>query len=355
MTKQTLRTLALTMGTNSKALRTTALVRPQYNDQPEEIRREEAQVVKDCGIVDEEDEHTGMVLDERYKVGRKLNEGSFGSVYTALDLQKNIVLAAKFVTAPAPLPEIAVTGAPPTLGGRFAVRLRKSILHEAAVLQRLGPHAHIVSLICMHSQGLVLELAASDLSQLLDRGKLERETARGIFKQVVQAVAHCHHTGIYHLDIKPSNILVVDNGSTIKRVPTIKLCDFGGSVQSSDPKQALTGTVGSMSYMAPEVLASKSWIPGPVDCWALGVLLFALLTSELPFERAGTECPRFCQLSSQLSSGQLDFRTFDQIDIEVLSNLWKLQPLARMTCHALLEHALLNDEIFDENDQLVDT
>jgi len=362
MTKQALRTLAHNVGTVSKAPHTTALdtVRAQHNyESSVEVRRsEEAQALAgDCGIVGEQDEHTDiLLLDERYKVGRKLNEGSFGAVYTAVDLQKNIVYAAKFVTAPSPLPEIvthARLGAPPRLGGRFAARLRKSILHEAAVLRRLGPHAHIVQLICEHDQGLVLELAASDLSNLLDRGKLESETAHGIFKQVVTAVAHCHHAGIYHLDIKPSNILVVEDSSTGAQLPTVKLCDFGGSVQTSNPQQALTGTVGSMSYMAPEVLAAQSsWTPGPVDCWAVGVLLYALLTSDLPFERATTGCKRFCQLSTD----QFDFGTVsDRIDIEVLSMLWKLQPLARMTSDALLEHALLNSESFNEKDQPVET
>ena len=171
MTKQALRTLAHNVGTVSKAPHITALdtVRAQHNyESSVEVRRsEEAQALAgDCGIVGEQDEHTGILLDERYKVGRKLNEGSFGAVYAAVDLQKNIVYAAKFVTAPSPLPEIvthARLGAPPRLGGRFAARLRKSILHEAAVLRRLGPHApHIVQLICEHDQGLVLELAAPE-------------------------------------------------------------------------------------------------------------------------------------------------------------------------------------------------
>ena len=246
--------------------------------------------------------------------------------------------AAKFVTAPAPLP--TPTSTLPRLGGRFGAQLRKSILHEAAVLQRLGPQAHIVQLVHVHEQGLILDRADTDLEQLIEQGRLERTKTPAIFRQVVAAVAHCHANGVYHLDIKPGNILVRHSGTG---APRVTLCDFGGSIQTSNPQQALTGTVGSIGYMAPEVLAAQSWIPGPVDCWALGVLLYVLLTSELPFECASSSCERFCQVSC----GQIDFGILshqglcDRGAIDVLKMLWKIDPATRITSPLLLELDLI--------------
>jgi len=329
MTKQVLSTLPI----NAKLENAKMLQRPQFDEAEE---------------TPEPDEHTGIILDERYKVGHKLNQGSFGTVYTVVDAHRDVALAAKFVTAPTPLPT-AATGAPPGLLGRFATRLRQSIFHEAAVLRRLGPHANIVPLIHVHDKGLILGLATSDLSQLLARGKLDAEIAQGIFRQVVDAIAHCHTNGVYHLDIKPSNILVDQTAEAT----TIKLCDFGGSVQKTNPQDALTGTVGSIPFMAPEVLASESWTPGPVDCWALGVLLFMLHTSELPFERAGHECQQFSDFaqSGQLHFGQLHFVNLgEQGNSNMLLQLLKLQPSARMTTQALSKHTLQK-----ENEEVAET
>ncbi len=111
----------------------------------------------------------------------------------------------------------------------------------------------------------------------LARGPLGLEEALGIAKQVARGLAKAHHLGIVHRDIKPENLMITTDG-------VVKILDFGIAklVGASD----LTGTehrIGTPSYMAPEQ-SRKSPVDSRADLWALGVVLYEMITGRRPFQ-----------------------------------------------------------------------
>jgi MAP/microtubule affinity-regulating kinase len=115
------------------------------------------------------------------------------------------------------------------------------------------------------------------VKQLPDR-KVRELTARRIFRQVVEATYYLHtDVNVVHRDIKLDNILL-EEGTRM-----VKLIDFGFSVLVTDPRQRLKVFCGTPSYMAPEITRKSDYEGAPVDMWAIGVLLYVMLTGAFPF------------------------------------------------------------------------
>lgn len=104
--------------------------------------------------------------------------------------------------------------------------------------------------------------------------KVDEGEARRLFRQIVEAVKYCHDNNIAHRDIKMENIILDQSGMP-------KLIDFGFSTKGIDKNLKLF--CGTPSYMSPEIVARKEFMAGPADVWALGILLFALLSGTFPF------------------------------------------------------------------------
>src|SRR6185295_3075350 len=136
-------------------------------------------------------------------------------------------------------------------------------------------------------QYMVLELLkGEDLAQMLERqGKLPPHVVVGFMLQALKGVAKAHAKGITHRDLKPSNLFLhhPEEGS-----PIVKVLDFGISKASVKDQavSALTSTramLGSPLYMSPEQLRSSKSVDQRADIWALGVILYELITGGLPF------------------------------------------------------------------------
>ena len=106
--------------------------------------------------------------------------------------------------------------------------------------------------------------------------KLREEEGRKIFRQVVEGIKYCHSKSVVHRDIKLENLLLDDK-------KMVKIIDFGFSVCIPSNKK-LNNFCGTPTYMAPEIVSKKDYFGAPVDIWALGVLLFVLLTGLFPFK-----------------------------------------------------------------------
>lgn len=115
-------------------------------------------------------------------------------------------------------------------------------------------------------------------NRIAENGSLEEHHAALIFYQLLLAVKHLHNLGYVHRDIKAENVLMVSDDR-------IKLADFGFSTQLiNGPWQHLDTFCGSPPYAAPELFSDDHYIGGPVDIWALGVLLFFMLHAKMPFK-----------------------------------------------------------------------
>lgn len=198
-----------------------------------------------------------------------LGRGGMGAVYRARQQSLNRMVAVKLLSAP------------PDHGGMdFAGRFRV----EAQAMARLA-HPNIVS---VHDFGstrdgrffYVMELVeGTDLARrILDAGRLPPPEALRILLAVCAALECAHAQGVVHRDIKPSNILISQAG-------VVKVADFG-LAKVDDPATAsltLSGTtMGSHGYAAPEVFVKAGTADHRADIYSLGVLLYQMLTGNLP-------------------------------------------------------------------------
>jgi serine/threonine protein kinase len=120
----------------------------------------------------------------------------------------------------------------------------------------------------------------------------ERRLRLGLFAEICAAVAYAHSCGVVHRDLKPTNILVVDGQPSSghgRGAPRIKIIDFGvARVLGGAPQEGLTGSdsgfVGTLPYMAPEQISGGGGIDARTDIYALGVILYELLSGRPPLE-----------------------------------------------------------------------
>jgi serine/threonine-protein kinase len=217
----------------------------------------------------------GDLLAGKYRVERVLGVGGMGIVVAAMHEQLEQRVAIKFVRNEALGNDEAV--------GRF---LREA---RAAVKLRSEHAAKVLDVGTLESGApyMVMEfLEGNDLGHVLaERGPLPAELAAEWVVQACEAVAEAHAAGIVHRDLKPQNLFLA---RTVGGGGKIKVLDFGVSKSlSTSGVGGLTQTrsmLGSPLYMSPEQMRSSRDVDARSDVWALGVVLFELLTQRWPFE-----------------------------------------------------------------------
>lgn len=112
---------------------------------------------------------------------------------------------------------------------------------------------------------------------LLEKGPIEPAKAQKIFTQLVGAVSYVHGKSCVHRDLKLENILL-DNHENVK------LVDFGFTREYEGKSSYLQTWCGTVCYSAPEMLKGEKYAGEKVDVWSLGIILYALLAGELPFD-----------------------------------------------------------------------
>ena len=211
----------------------------------------------------------GQVIGGRYRLEARLATGGMGEVYRATHVELGRSLALKLMR-----PELS--GDP-----SFVERFRR----EAMTASRLG-HPHIVDIIDSGSEGgrfyFVMEfLDGKTLSSLISGGPISLPLALDLTTQIAEALDVAHRAGVVHRDLKPDNVIVLAR----ERGPFVKLVDFGIAkvvALSPDQKQTTHGVImGTPQYMAPEQAAGVA-LDARADIYALGLILFELLTGHPP-------------------------------------------------------------------------
>jgi serine/threonine-protein kinase len=218
----------------------------------------------------------GEMLADKYRVERVLGEGGMGRVLLAFHTGLDQRVAVKLLQ-----PGLAQRD--PTATERFKREARTSarIRHEhvCRVLDAgsLGDGTPYLAMEYLEGKDLGEELAA--------RGRLPTAEAAGLVRQACLGVQEAHRLGIVHRDLKPQNLFLTRSESG---APLLKVLDFGISKLQSDdgPGRKLTRTsalVGSPLYMPPEQLRADKDLDGRADVWALGAILYELVTGVPPF------------------------------------------------------------------------
>ena len=200
-----------------------------------------------------------------YKILEKVGSGGMGVVYRALDTRLNRTVALKFLPQDLTRDDDA----------------RQRFVQEAQAASALD-HSNICTIheIDTTSDGrMFLALGyyeGETLKKRIERGPLSAPEALDVAIQVAQGLVKAHEAGIVHRDIKPANLMLTKDG-------VVKILDFGIAKLSGVTGLTRTGlTVGTVMYMAPEQL-NGGGVDHRADVWALGVVLYEMLTGVRPF------------------------------------------------------------------------
>lgn len=229
------------------------------------------------------DPRIGRVVDDRYRIERRLGDGGTGVVYEARHAEMDRLVAIKILRSDL------------FLGGDAVERFRR----EARAAGRLR-HPHVVT---VHDFGstndgelfLVMESCegGSLADRLRERGRLDFAEVIEIFLPVCAAVGSAHDAGVVHRDLKPANVLFAGGAP--------KVADFGLARMVEEEDSTLTGgyALGSPAYMSPEQCAGRPAGP-PSDVYSLGIMMFQALVGRLPFAAATLQAVISAHLLGQL-------------------------------------------------------
>lgn len=213
----------------------------------------------------------------RFELGLKLGEGTYGFVYLAQDPHLKRLVALKI----------------PRLDAAFRDDLRERFIREGESAARLT-HPNIVTVFEAASEGPVSFIASEYIpgpnlaSWLAEHPEpIPSRVAARLIADLAEGVAHAHTRNVLHRDIKPGNILLAPRIETPNSLADYqpKLTDFGLAKLLETQDATLSGAiVGTPAYMPPEQIAGEtSEIGPPVDLYALGMVLYQLLTGSNPF------------------------------------------------------------------------
>lgn len=212
------------------------------------------------------DKYIGKTLDNRYQIIDLTGEGGMAVVYRALDTLTDTYVAIKI--------------------------LKDEYLRNEEYRQRFRNESRAIALLSHKNIVKIYDVSDNDDMQyivmeyidgitlkdyILQQGSLSWKEAVHFTTQILKALQHAHDRGIIHRDMKPQNIMLMENGD-------IKVTDFGiACFSGTQNTQGGNRTIGSVHYISPEQ-ASGEQTDARADIYSVGVMLYEMLTGELPFD-----------------------------------------------------------------------
>jgi serine/threonine protein kinase len=207
----------------------------------------------------------GSIVGGRYKIIEELGRGGMGVVYKAEDTKLKRAVALKFL--------------PPELTHISEVRDR--FMREAQAAAALDhPNICTVHEVDEAEEKTFISMAyveGQSLKKKIESGPIELDEALRIARQVAEGLEEAHKKGVIHRDIKGANIMVTEKGQA-------KIMDFGLARMAGGTLVTKAGTtMGTIAYMSPEQARGEE-VDHRADIWSFGVVLYEMLSGQLPFK-----------------------------------------------------------------------
>jgi serine/threonine protein kinase len=215
-----------------------------------------------------------------YKIIEKLGEGGMGVVYKAEDTKLKRTVALKFIKPKALEDE----------------EEKRRLVREAQATAALD-HPNICTIYEINeAEGKTFIAMAyidgQSLREKIKAGPMKVDEALAIATQVSEGLQEAHEKGIIHRDIKTGNIMVTKKGQA-------KIMDFGLAMLTGETKITRTGTtIGTLAYMSPEQIHGEE-LDHRTDIWSFGVVLYEMLTGQVPFQRENQAAMIYSVLNDQ--------------------------------------------------------
>ena len=250
------------------------------------------------------DKFVGKRLDGRYEIQEIIGVGGMAVVYKAYDNQENRTVAVKI--------------------------LKEEFISNEEFLRRFKNESKAIAMLSHPNIVKVYDVSFGDLIQYIvmeyiegitlkecieTEGSLRWKDAVHFAVQILKGLQHAHDKGIVHRDVKPQNIMVLDDG-------TIKVTDFGiARFARSDQRTITDKAIGSVHYISPEQARGEK-TDEKADIYSVGVMLYEMLTGKLPF-----------QAESAVSVAIMQLQRDPQLPTEINGSI--PQGLEQITMHAM--------------------
>lgn len=227
------------------------------------------------------DKYVGKKLDGRYEIQELIGVGGMATVYKAKDIKNNRTVAIKILKDEF------------SRNSEF-IRRFKNESKAIAVLS----HPNIVKVYDVSfgdvMQYIVMEyIDGITLKEYIEQQEKSIDWKMAVYftNQILKAMQHAHEKGIVHRDVKPQNMMLLQDG-------TIKVTDFGIARFSNTETRTMTDkAIGSVHYIAPEQARGER-TDGKSDVYSIGVMLYEMLTGQLPFQADSAVSVAIMQLQS---------------------------------------------------------
>lgn len=227
------------------------------------------------------EKYIGQILDDRYKIIKMIGNGGMAFVFEAFDLSLNRNVAIKMLKAEMASDEQSV----------------KRFINESKAVSMLS-HPNIVRIYDMSISGnekyIVMECVEGITlkSYMEEKGILPPDEILDFSEQILLALEHAHSKGVIHRDIKPQNIMLLQNKK-------IKVTDFGiAKLPNAETVTMTDKAIGTVYYISPEQASGKS-IDQRSDIYSLGVMMYEMATGKLPFTAESPVSVALMQVTNQ--------------------------------------------------------
>jgi eukaryotic-like serine/threonine-protein kinase len=220
----------------------------------------------------------GDVLARKYRLLEPLGEGGMAVVWVAINIALDMKVAVKILRAGL------------ANDARLVARVRQEAKATASIAHKNIVQVYDYGVTAWGAPFIVMELLRGETlaDRLKARGKLRTLEAARIALRAMKGITVAHAKGIIHRDLKPENIFLALEDNGMERP---KVLDFGVSFvarEGGDDRSRSGGMVGTPAYLPPEAISLDHRGDARGDVWALGVMLYEMVTGELPFQGPNT-------------------------------------------------------------------